>query len=227
MQSCHPVVSLTAAGTVQGSVLQDGVEIDAHAIVVSSVLAEGARVGPYGHVRYSTLFKGARVSAGPGFQLCAFGRDCFVAWGAAALDLAFGRTIETEVAPGTTADTGHHFLGCAVGHRAVVGQGVRLAPGAVVPGDATLVAPTDDLYRRWGGAEMTSRAVCPAPGGVQRVGRSADLTRSSPHAIGRGREDALLGDDPGDECRRGDVKGRVAPGGGVRNGANPREDALI
>lgn len=197
---------------VRGSVLQDGVVLDEHTTVISSVLARGARLGPYGHLRFSTLWPGARVSAGPGYQLCAFGRDCFVAWGVAALDLSFGRSIRAESAPGVVVDTGHHFLGCAVGHRAVVGQGVRLAPGAVVPSDTTLVADAQSLYRRWGDHPSSTDPVVVDAGGVRSVRRSADASRGSQHGLGRGGEDALLGDDASDETRGGDVEGEV-PGG--------------
>ena len=196
---------------VRGSVLQDNVVVDAHATVVSTVMAAGSRIGPYGNLRFSTLFPGARVSAGPGYQMCVFGRDSFLAWGVAALDLSFGRAIRTETAPGQRVDTGHHFLGCAVGHRAVVGQGVRLAPGAVVPPDATLIAPTHHLFRKWGDHPSTEAPVVPGPDGV-RLARSADPAGGGLHGFGRGGEDALLGDDAGDETRGRDVEGEV-PGG--------------
>jgi len=197
---------------VRGAVLQDRAEVDAHATVVSSVMGAGARLGPYGNLRHSTLFPGARVSAGAGFQMCAFGRDSFVAWGVAALDLSFGRPISTEDGHGTTVETGHHFLGCAVGHRAVVGQGVRLAPGAVVPSDATLVATGDNLYRRWGALPSTDAPVVPEADGVRAVGRSADGSRGGGHGFGRRGQDALLGDDAGNQPRGGDIEGEVAGG---------------
>ncbi len=194
---------------VQGSVLQDGVQVDAHATVVSSVLAAGARLGPYGHLRYSTLFPGARLSAGPGYQMSVFGRDCFVAWGVAALDLSFGRTIHTESVSGERVDTEHHFLGCAVGHEAVVGQGVRLAPGAVVPNGTTLVAPSESLYQAWGEAPKSAAPVVPGRHGVVPIRRSADSTRDRRHGLASGGQDALLGDDAGDEAGGRDVEGEV------------------
>lgn len=197
---------------VRGAVLQDRAEVDAHASVVSSVMGAGARLGPYGNLRHSTLFPGARVSAGAGFQMCAFGRDCFVAWGVAALDLSFGRSISTEDGNGASVDTGHHFLGCAVGHRAVVGQGVRLAPGAVVPSDATLVAGGDNLYRQWGALPETDAPVVPVAEGVRVVGRSADGARGGGHGRRSGGQDALLRDDAGNQPCRGDIKSEVAGG---------------
>lgn len=205
-------VQVGPQAVVRGSVLQDGVHVDEHATVVASVVAAGARLGPYGHLRYCTVFPGARISAGPGYQLSAFGADSFVAWGVAALDLRFGRTIRTEVAPGVEADTGHHFLGCAVGHRAVVGQGVRLAPGAVVPCDATLVDPDTALYRRWGPLERTLDAVRPTRQGVARATGSADGARGRTEGLGVRREDALLGDDAVDEAGGRDIEGEVSGG---------------
>lgn len=153
------------------------------------------------------------MSAGPGYQMCVFGRDCFLAWGVAALDLSFGHTIRTETAPGVLEDTTHHFLGCAVGHGAAVGQGVRLAPGAVVPTGATLVAPPDNLFRQWGPHPVQEGAVYPTRAGVvPATKRSAQSTHHALHPLGRSVDNALLGDDSGDETGRRDVKGEVAGG---------------
>ncbi|HCH64940.1 MAG TPA: hypothetical protein DFR83_19195, partial [Deltaproteobacteria bacterium] len=203
-------VTIGPGAVVQGSVLQDGVMVDAHATVVSSVMGSGSRIGPYGHLRHSTLFPGARVSAGPGYQMCVFGRDCFLAWGVAALDLSFGQSIRTETAPGVTEDSTHHFLGCAVGHEAVIGQGVRLAPGAVVPSGATLVATTDGLYRRWGDHPVDAQPVRPTRQGVTGIGASGEAARDPLHVGGSRRDDALFGDDTRDESSRCDIEGEIS-----------------
>lgn len=194
-----------AHAVVRGSVLGPGTVLDEHATVVSSVLGARVRLGPYGHLRHSTVFSGARISAGAGYQLSAFGRDCFVAWGVAALDLSFGRPISVQTASGRQS-TGHHFIGCAIGHEAVVGQGVRLAPGVEIPSHATVVAPGDDLLRQ-----------PPEPGDEAvhtiRGGRAVRLSaHHAGHALGSRGHDALLGDDAGDETGGRDVEGEVAGG---------------
>lgn len=194
---------------VRASVLGAGVVVDEHATLVSSVAQDHVRVGPYGHLRYSVAMPHARISAGAGFQLSIFGEHSFVAWGAAALDLSFGRTIRADVGSGRQ-DSGQHLLGCAVGDRAVVGQGVRLAPGALVPSDATLFAPPDTVYRGWGDHPATSDPVHPAGRSVRRP--SADAPRGLQHGLPSGRQDALLSDDAGDETGGGDVEGEVSGG---------------
>jgi carbonic anhydrase/acetyltransferase-like protein (isoleucine patch superfamily) len=135
-----------AFAVVRGSVLGAGAVVGDHATVVGSVMGAGARVGPYAHLAFSTMFPEARVSAGDGFQFCVFGEACFVAWGAAALDISFGREVRVEDG-GARVPSGHHMLGVCVGPRAVVGQGVRILHGATVPADALLIADPDDLFR--------------------------------------------------------------------------------
>ena len=194
---------------VRACVLGRGVVVDEHATMLSSVAQDHVRVGPYGHLRYSVAMRHARISSGAGFQLCIFGEHSFVAWGASALDLSFGRTIRVDLGEGPQ-DTGHHLLGCAVGHRAVVGQGVRLAPGAMVPSEATLFAPPADVYRGWGDHPPTSEAVHPEGRGVRRL--SADSTGRGEHGLAGGGQDPLLGDDASDEAGGRDVEGEVAGG---------------
>ena len=194
---------------VRASVLGAGVVIDEHATLVSSVVQDHARIGPYGHLRYSVAMSHARISSGAGFQLSAFGQHSFVAWGAAALDLSFGRTIRIRP-PGGPVDTEQHLLGCAVGHRAVVGQGVRLAPGAMVPSDATLFAAPTSVYRGWGDHPATTEAVYSEGLSVRAL--AADATSSRLHGLGSGRQDALLRDDPSNEPGRSHVKGEISGG---------------
>ncbi len=123
---------------VRGSIVGPGTRVGEHAVVVASVLGGAVDLGPYTHLRFCTVMDGARLSSGAGFQLCVFGRDCFVAWGVVAQDLSFGRTIRVQDGDDWV-DSEHHFLGVSVGHRAVVGQGVRLGAGTSVPNDVTLV----------------------------------------------------------------------------------------
>lgn len=194
---------------VRACVLGRGVVVDEHATMVSSVAQDHVRIGPYGHLRYSVAMRHARISSGAGFQLSIFGEHSFVAWGVAALDLSFGRTIRVDFGEGSQ-DTRHHLLGCAVGHRAVVGQGVRLAPGAMVPSEATLFAPPAGVYRRWGGHPPTSHPVHSEGRGVRRL--SADSPGRSQHGLAGGGQDPLFRDDSGDEPGGRDIEGEVAGG---------------
>ncbi|MCK6507347.1 hypothetical protein L6R53_28915 [Myxococcota bacterium] len=133
---------------VRGSVLGDGAVVDEHATVNFSVVGQGAHVGRFAMLNLSTLWPGAWVSWCNGTQACVIGRDAFVAWGATLLDMSFGRTIAVEH-QGARVDSGEHFLGVAVGHRAVVGHGVKVNYGVAVPGDAVLVGGPEGLLRGW------------------------------------------------------------------------------
>ena len=50
---------------------------------------------------------------------------------------------------GQPVNSGHHFMGGAIGHRACLGNGVRINHGMEIPNDHVLVAGGDDLLRRW------------------------------------------------------------------------------
>lgn len=136
---------------VRGSVLGDGARIDEHATVNLSVVGEGARVGRYAMANISVLYPGAMISHGDGFQACLFGRDCFVAWGAVALDLSFGKPVRVWHR-GELRDSGQHFVGACVGHRARVMNGVRINYGMHVPNDAMVAPSAETLLRDWGDA---------------------------------------------------------------------------
>lgn len=138
------------------SVLKDRVHIEEHATVLMSSLGEGSHVGRYGFCNLSTLYPGARISHGGGYQASVFGKDSFMAWGVTALDLSFGGHIKTCVdgADGERVNAGTHFLGVAIGHRARVGNAVRLNHGMAIPNDALLIAVGHDLLRHWNGAPV-------------------------------------------------------------------------
>lgn len=132
----------------RGCMLGDGVKVDPYVTVGLSVVGAGARLGRGLMLNLSVVYPGAFVSEGGGYQMCVIGRDAFLAKTAVALDLSFGRSIRT-VHAGVSVDTESYFLGAAVGHRAKIGAGVRLAYGVAVPNDALLVAPPDTLFRRF------------------------------------------------------------------------------
>lgn len=132
---------------VRGSVLGAGCKVDAYASLNLAVVGAGAQVGRGAMVNLSVLYDGAFVSSGGGYQMCVFGRECFVAMTATMLDLSFGRTIRVDTPEGR-ADTEGYFLGGAIGHRTRIGAGVRIGYGVAIPNDAFLVAPADDLIQR-------------------------------------------------------------------------------
>ena len=139
-------VTIGPHAVVRGSMLAAGATVEEHATVNFSSLGDGATVGRYGMLNLSVLYPGAMTSSGGGFQASLFGREAFVAWGATILDLSFGRAVKVEHR-GARVSSGQHFLGAAVGHRAKIGNAVRLNYGLEVPNDSFLVAPADDLIR--------------------------------------------------------------------------------
>jgi hypothetical protein len=132
---------------VRASVLGPGAVVEDHATVQLSVVGEQARVGRYGLASFSVLYPESMISAGDGYQMCIFGRQAFAAWGATVLDLSFRRTIRVADDGEGWLDSGQHLLGAAIGHRARIGNGVRINYGASVANDALLVAGADDLLR--------------------------------------------------------------------------------
>ncbi len=143
---------------VRASILGPGAVVDEFASVNLSVVGEGAHIGRYAMVNLCTLYPGAWASWANAYQACIIGRDAFVAWGATLLDMSFGKTIKVERhnADGSTerVDSEQHFLGVAIGHRAVIGHAVKVNYGVGVPNDAVLVAGTEGLLRSWGDAPV-------------------------------------------------------------------------
>ena len=137
-------VEIGAYSVIRASVIGDGAKIEEHVTMLLSVLGKNTRVNRYAMMNLSVLMENALVSHGGGFQMCLFGRDCFVAVGASMLDLSFGKTIKV-VHQGKRIDSGQHFLGTCIGDRAKIGNAVRLSFGTTVPNDAFLVGGLDEL----------------------------------------------------------------------------------
>ena len=145
---------------VRGSIIGAGAKVDAHANVNASIVDSGAKIGRFAFLNLCTVYPKAFVSSGDGFQASVFGRESFLAWGSTILDLSFGASIKIETdGPGSPrVDSGHHFLGAAIGHRAVVGNGVKIRYGASVPNDGMIVDSKMQL-REWGPHEIDGPAV--------------------------------------------------------------------
>lgn len=140
---------------VRGCYVGEGAVVDPYAILQMSVVGRGAYLPPYAMLNLSVAYPGALISSGGGYQMCVFGRDSFMAFGATVLDLSFGKPIPVRHNDGGgVADSRTHFLGAAIGHRVRVGNAVRINSGASVPNDAFLVAPAESLLRDWNGAPV-------------------------------------------------------------------------
>ncbi|MEC7987566.1 MAG: hypothetical protein VX278_20535 [Myxococcota bacterium] len=139
-------VEIGPHAVVRASVIGDGAKIDEHTSVNLSVIGKKARVGRAAIANLSVLYPNVMLSYGQGFQGCLFGEGAFIAIGVVALDLSFGKPIRVEN-NGEWVDSGMHFLGIAVGHRAALGNGARFNYGVSIPNDALLVGPKDGLYK--------------------------------------------------------------------------------
>lgn len=131
---------------VRGCVVGAGARIDEYASAQVSVVGPRARLGRGAMLNLCVMMEGSFVSSGNGYQVCVFGRDSFVAVSATMLDLSFGATVRADD-EGRRVDTGDHFLGGAIGHRARVGAGVRIGYGVAIPNDLLVVAPPAELVR--------------------------------------------------------------------------------
>ncbi len=191
-----------AFSIVRASHLGPGSSVAEHSLVQMSVLGPKATVGRHAMVTAVLMMAGSMVSGG-GYQASVLGRGAFVAWGSVLLDLSFGRPVMVEH-EGRRQSSGHHFLGAAIGHEAVIGNGVRIHHGMAVPGGAVLVAPGEDLLRDWADAPVDAGPL------VVREGRAVPLKRAPPavasdvpgdgsDALDGGLDHTLLGDDALDQ----------------------------
>ena len=166
-------VEIGPYAVVRASVIGDGAKIEEHATVNLSVLGPKSRAARYAMVNLCVLMEEAFLSRCGGSQMCLFGRQSFVAVDAVMLDLSFGRTIRVKDNDNETEwlDTQQHFLGVCIGHRAAIGNAVRLNYGVSVPNDALLVANADELITDASGAKANEPARVNESHGVSPIRR--------------------------------------------------------
>ncbi len=162
-------VEIGPYAVVRASVIGDGAKIEEHATVNLSVVGQKSRVARYALANLCVIMEGAFVSKGGGYQMSLFGRKSFVAIDPTMLDLSFGRTIRVRDNHGEWLDTKQHFMGCCIGHRAAIGNGVRLNFGVTVPNDALLIANADELIIDALGAEPNIPARVNGAHGVDSI----------------------------------------------------------
>jgi len=144
-----------AFAVVRGCYIGEGSVVDPYAILQMSVVGSHAYLPTNAMLNLSVAYPGAMISSGGGYQMCVFGCDCFMAFGATILDLSFGKSIPVRANDESgVADSQTNFLGAVIGHRVKVGNAVRISSGVSVPNDAFLVAPADSLLRDWNDAPI-------------------------------------------------------------------------
>lgn len=192
---------------VEGARLGQGCEIGAHAIVRASVLGERACVEDGAHVQMCVLgdrsrvgrqssllgcvlMEGAHSTQGM-MQMAVLGRHAATTRASWFLDTRFdGRNVRVEpppLDPPGLLDSGTRFLACDVGHDTVVGAGVLVAAGRMLPGNARIACEPDGMVAALD--EDVDRIDCAGEILVVRGGklvRQRSLTRPR----GGGEEDA-------------------------------------
>jgi len=139
-------VEVGAYAIVRGSVIGDGVTIEDAAHVQLAIVGPRARVARQCYVFGVVLMEGAH-SAQPIMQASVLGREAATTSASWFTDVRFGSHIRVEGHDGLL-DTGTRFLGCDVGHGTVVGAGVTVAPGRMLPSNAIITGNPDHLLAR-------------------------------------------------------------------------------
>lgn len=131
---------------VRGSIVGAGARVESLADVTGSVLAPGAVAQRQAMVRFSVLFP--RAFVGGTVQLSVFGNDARFHGGSYAMDMNLdGAPVKIRTADGELRTAGVSLGGC-LGHDAIVGSGVWLAPGRVIPNGVIVVRDPDRIVRR-------------------------------------------------------------------------------
>jgi carbonic anhydrase/acetyltransferase-like protein (isoleucine patch superfamily) len=148
-------VRIHGTAYVEASILQEGVEVDAHATVVGSYVGHGVRIADHSALHHcvvgarsqtlaDTLLR--RVVALSGCTISnldmtevLLGRDCFVTAGVIFFGGQPGSTVQIGQAPDAPLDTRRAELGSAVGHSCVLGTRAIFVPGRAIPGRTVVV----------------------------------------------------------------------------------------
>jgi len=173
------------SAVVEASVLGDGVDVGPLAIVRASFIGDRAKIEGHAQVNFSSVGADAVVSfyticnycvlypqamlSLVGTQMGVIGRRGTVLGGSLLMDLR-DPYLERDVPVmdgGRRVPSGRKVLGPCIGPGAVVGAGVRLAPGLAVPAGAYLVGDPEDVLRRIDGP-LEARAPHFTAGGVAR-----------------------------------------------------------
>jgi carbonic anhydrase/acetyltransferase-like protein (isoleucine patch superfamily) len=133
-----------AGAVVRGAVLGDGAVVEELALVEGAVVAAGARVQRQAMVKFSVIEADAAVAGT--LQLGVVGTGAKVKHGAVLMDQPLGQRARV-LRQGRWEDARGGMLGCCVGPGAVVGQGVRVAPGRAIPAGLTVLGDPGHVLR--------------------------------------------------------------------------------
>lgn len=136
--------SVGAGSVVRGCVLGPGAVVEELAIVEGVVMGAGARIQRMALAKFGVIEEHA-AHAGI-LQLAVVGRGAQVKHGATLMDMALGQSVSVRVGGGLRAAP-HGICGVCVGDGAVVGSGVRVAPGRAIPPNLTVMVDPWSVLR--------------------------------------------------------------------------------
>ncbi len=176
-----PGCDIHPTAVIEGSILEPGVRVGPFAVVRFSRVGAGSWIQDHGKVTLCVLGAGSLVSSGstvnfcvtyPGasasqhlMQLSVLGRRAITTGGGFMMDMRFDREVGV-LHDGRVQSSGSRFLGCAVGHDAILGTGFWLAPGRAVPNGATVVRHPDQIVRRLPLEVEPGTVLVPSAGGL-------------------------------------------------------------
>lgn len=140
-----PGAKVGAGAIVRGCVLGAGAQVEEQGLVEGTVLAPGARVQRKAMVKFSVLREGAM--AGGYMQLGVLDQHSAFKLTSALLDQSFGAPVEVRVS-GRRWPAPYGLAGVCLGARSVVGAGVMVAPGRIVPPDLQIMPNPSGVLRR-------------------------------------------------------------------------------
>ena len=128
-----------------GSVIGNGVRIEALANVEFSVLSDDSVVQRQAMVKFSVLDQ--RASVGGVIQMGVMGEAASLKRGAYLLDMNFSGDAKISW-DGELRDAPLSLIGCCIGAESMVGLGVQIAAGRWVPPNRKIVADPDSILQK-------------------------------------------------------------------------------
>jgi acetyltransferase-like isoleucine patch superfamily enzyme len=151
------------SAVVEGCIIEEGVEIGPLAVVRYCYLGERARIESTADVRLSIIGRGALVCQNcivncsvlyPGsaaghrlIQLSVLGERAITTGGGYLIDMSYRRPVRVRF-NGQTVPLKRNFLGCCIGHRAVLGTGIWINAGREIPNDVFITMPAEAIISR-------------------------------------------------------------------------------
>ncbi|MFZ2960171.1 MAG: hypothetical protein WA705_25090 [Candidatus Ozemobacteraceae bacterium] len=150
----HPEAEVHPTAVIEGSVIEKGAKIGAHAVVRFSYVGKNAFIDDQAGIKFSVVGNGAYIAnncvlffttvyprafliSGP-YQFSLFGYDSAMMNAIPSDYRLDGEAISVRTSRGVVS-TGLKFVGSVIGHRTKIAAGVIVAPGRMVPNDLQIL----------------------------------------------------------------------------------------